>query len=113
MDQPSNPVATVSLVCGLLAMFGQVFVWCLSVVPFIGMFGIFLVPIVWLLSLVGLVTGIVGYRTANALDGTTGKGAAIGGFATSAIVLLIQVLLFVLAFVFGGLAFVLALLGGN
>lgn len=112
MDQPSNPLATVSLVCGSLSMLGQVFAWCAGMIPFVGMINLLVIPMVWLLAFVGLITGILGYRTAGVLDGATGKGAAIGGMAISAVVLLIQLVIIGLAVLLGGLVAIGSLLQG-
>ncbi len=107
MDQQSNPWSLVSLGLGV----GTWFVWfvgmCLGIViPFLSTLAF---PVTWLMALIGLVTGMIGYRTAMVQDGE-GRGAALLGIALNLTWILVQVLIMVMLFVFVGGIFGIALL---
>ena len=95
--QQSNTPATVSLVSGIGAVLLMFVGYCGGIVPIVGPLVAFvLMPVEWLLAFVGILSGIVGYRTAAVLDGT-GRGSAVAGVALSVVFMALQALLWTLA----------------
>ena len=92
MQSYSNTTATASLVCGISLLVCWVGGMCLGFVPLVGILAIFLMPIEWMLAIAGLITGIIGYRTAKTMDGQ-GSGAALAGALVSGGWLAMQIVL--------------------
>lgn len=110
MESRSNVVATVSLVCSILLLVCYFAGMCLGFIPFLGIFALILMPIDWLLAIVGLITGIVGYRMSTTMNGA-GAVPGIVGALISGLWLLFQIMLFGLVFLMIGGTMVLAVFG--
>ncbi len=94
---PSNTLATASIGAGIGALLLMFVGYCAGMVPIVGpLVALILLPVEWILAFTGLVTGIVGYRTAGVLGGA-GRGSALGGLALSGVFFALQALLMLLA----------------
>ncbi|HHO54513.1 MAG TPA: hypothetical protein ENK18_27490 [Deltaproteobacteria bacterium] len=92
----NNPLAATSMVCGVVAL-GLMFTsYCLGILPYAGWIALLLMPVEWALAFVGLLTGILGYRTAAEIGGA-GRGSALSGVSLSAVFMVLQALLWTMA----------------
>lgn len=92
----SNPLAMASMACGVTAlglMFGS---YCLGILPFAGWIAFLLMPVEWGLAFAGVLTGILGYRTAAELD-EAGRSTSLWGLSLSLVFVALQLLLWTVA----------------
>jgi hypothetical protein len=110
VEQQSNVAATVSLASGIATVVLTVVTFCLGFVPIVSMCNLLIWPLTWLTALVALISGVVGWCTAGLMEGT-GKGASIAGIGISLGYFALQIVMFVLVLMMGGLAVVLSAIG--
>jgi hypothetical protein len=110
MEPRSNVPATISLVCSVLLVVFYFGGMCISMIPIIGMIVLVLYPLEWILAFTAFLSGLVGYRTAAAMDGQ-GYGASLVGMIISGCWMLMQLAAVLLMFFLGSTFFLLAILG--
>ena len=111
MQQQSNVAATVSLAAGVATVVLMVVQMCMSVVPFVSMCSVLIVPLHLATAVTALVAGIVGYRAAALME-DVGKSASVTGIAVAIVYFLFTIVMCGLGVMVGGLGFVLSLLTG-
>ncbi|TNE89617.1 MAG: hypothetical protein EP330_10640 [Deltaproteobacteria bacterium] len=79
MDGETNLPATISLGSAITLALLWVIGMCVGLIPIIGLVTVVLYPINWLLALTAMITGFLGYRRAQELDGLGQAPALIGG----------------------------------
>ncbi|MFH1463212.1 MAG: hypothetical protein ABIO70_02390 [Pseudomonadota bacterium] len=102
-----NTPASISLWTGVGVIALLILMFCLGFIPLLNLLALLLFPVVLIGDGVAIVTGIMGIKRANVLNGL-GKGAAMGGMIIGILHLLLLLFGFIMAILFGGLA----LLGG-
>ncbi|MCB9686571.1 MAG: hypothetical protein H6738_08280 [Alphaproteobacteria bacterium] len=104
MDEQSNTMATVSMVSGVAIWVLMAINFCLGFIPILNMLGFLLMPVMFLVGIAGVVTGILGFRQSRV--SSIGGGASIFGVVSCLAWFLVEGML--LIFAFGLVAFILA-----
>jgi hypothetical protein len=99
----SNTTGTVALGSGIGVIVVQLLMLCTGMIPFVNFINILLFPLVLILDVVAIVTGIMGMKKANLIGGV-GKGPSIAGLVIGILHLLFLGAVFVIAILMGGLA---------
>ena len=97
-----NNLALISMIAGVALAVCFVVGTCIGFIPFVGFLSLFLYPVDWILAIVALVTGILGYRQAG-LCGGLGLGQSIAGMVIGGLFILMQVVVILMVLVIGGL----------
>ncbi len=107
--EPNTP-ATVSLGSGIAVIILQIVMFCVGFIPILNFANLLIFPIILILDVVAIVTGILGMKKAALLDGR-GKGAAIGGLVIGIGYILLIAVLFIIGLLIGGFAMIAGALG--
>lgn len=99
----SNTTGTVALGSGIGVIVVQILMICTGLIPFVNFINFLLLPLVLILDVVAIVTGVLGMKKAALLDGR-GKGPSIAGLVIGILHLLFIGAMFVIGLIFGGLA---------
>jgi len=106
-----NTPATIALWTGIAVIVLLILGFCLGFIPLLNLLTILIVPLVFIGDFVAIGAGFAGLKRAKELNGL-GRGSAMGGLIIGALHLLFLVFGFIMALLFGGLAFIGAMLQG-
>ena len=98
MDSRQNTAATASLVCAVSLVVCYFVGMCVGMIPFVGLLALFLMPIEWILAIVGSITGILGYRASKTMDGS-GSVAGLTGAVVCGGWIILQLMVWGMVFV--------------
>ncbi|MCA9495071.1 MAG: hypothetical protein KC621_34320 [Myxococcales bacterium] len=104
MDEQSNTMATVSMAAGVAIRVLTAINFCLGFIPILNMLGFLLLPIMLIVGIAGVVTGILGFRQSRV--SSIGGGASIFGIISCLAWFVVEGML--LLFAFGLIAVMLA-----
>jgi len=102
-----NTTGTVALGSGIAVIVLQIVMFCAGLIPIVQFVNLLLLPLIIILDVVAIVTGVMGMKKAALLNGT-GKGAAVAGLVIGILHILLVIGMIIIGMIFGGLA----LLGG-
>ena len=105
-----NSLGTAALGTGIGVIVVQILMFCTGLIPFVNLVNFLLLPLVLILDVVAIVTGVMGMKKAKELNGL-GKGPSIAGLAIGVVHLLLIVGLVVVGLLAGGVAFLAGALG--
>ncbi len=98
-----NTTGNIALGTGIGVIVLQLVIFCTGMIPFVNFVNLLLFPLVLILDVVAIVTGVMGMKKAALLDGA-GKGPSIAGLVIGILHLLFIGFLVVLGVIFGGIA---------
>ncbi len=96
-DEATHTLGTVSIGCASMLIVLYMMNTCLGAVPLLGLLSLFGYPLLALLAVTGVVTGVMGYRHAARRDSEVGKVPSILGAVICGLWLVFQVVAFGMA----------------
>ncbi len=105
-----NTQGTVALGSGIGVVFLQIAMVCIGIIPFVNFLNILVFPLILILDIVAIVTGIMGMKKAKLLDGL-GKGPSIAGLAIGIGHILLMIVFIIIGIIAGGVAFLAGAMG--
>jgi hypothetical protein len=105
----NNTTGTVALGTGIGVIVVQLLMVCTGLIPFVNFINLLLFPLVLILDVVAIVTGVMGMKKAKLLNGL-GKGPSIAGLVIGVVHLVLILGALVLALIIGGATFLMGMM---
>ena len=105
-----NTTGTVAMGAGIAVVVLQIVMFCAGFIPIVNFVNFLLFPLILILDVVAIVTGVMGMKKATLLGGV-GKGASVTGLTIGIGHILLMIVLTIIGVIAGGLAFLAGALG--